>query len=174
MLQRVIHKGAVRLVIPGNFPIGLYANLSDRIWDQQFQCIRWTSLKKLNNFSEYHNKNLQRAIKELRRQNPSVKIAYGDNYHSFYWLFHNARSLGKSRYIVKERNTNLLSHRSTSNNFFYLILFYCLKDLILSYDKKHVAVPEVTTTLIWQGCAALPKFQFAQTLINIWVGMEFI
>lgn len=104
-------------------------------------------LKKLNNFSEYHNKNLQRAIKELRRQNPSVKIAYGDNYHSFYWLFHNARSLGKSRYIVKERNTNSLSRR-TSNNFFYLILFYRLKDLILSYDKKHVAVPEVTTTLI--------------------------
>ncbi|KAM7479280.1 hypothetical protein LguiA_027493 [Lonicera macranthoides] len=93
--QRVIHKGAVRLVIPGNFPIGCMP-----IYLTEFESNNSNAydghhcLKKLNKFSEYHNRHLQRAIEELRLQNPGVKIAYGDYYHSFHWLFHNAESLG--------------------------------------------------------------------------------
>ncbi|KAM7481943.1 hypothetical protein LguiB_006526 [Lonicera macranthoides] len=93
--QRVIQKGAVRLVIPGNFPIGCqpiyltgFETNNSEAYDG-YHC-----LKRLNSFSKYHNTHLQQAIRELRQENPNVVIAYGDYYHAFHWVFRNAQYLG--------------------------------------------------------------------------------
>ncbi|KAM7519677.1 hypothetical protein LguiB_018639 [Lonicera macranthoides] len=93
--QKVIQKGAVRLVIPGNFPIGcqpIYLTGFETNNSEAYD--RYHCLKRLNSFSKYHNRHLQQAIRELRQENPNVAIAYGDYYHAFHWLFRNVQHLG--------------------------------------------------------------------------------
>ncbi|KAM7478634.1 hypothetical protein LguiA_026847 [Lonicera macranthoides] len=51
-------------------------------------------LKRLNSFSNYHNRHLQQGIREMRHENPNIAIAYGDYYHVFHWLFRNVQHLG--------------------------------------------------------------------------------
>ncbi|XP_057466267.1 acetylajmalan esterase-like [Actinidia eriantha] len=94
-VRRVIHYGAVRVVVPGNFPIGcmpIYLTAfqtNDSAAYDKHHC-----LKQLNNFSVYHNNQLQEAIEELKREYPNVVILYGDYYHAFQWLFSRAAYLG--------------------------------------------------------------------------------
>lgn len=87
--------GAVRLVIPGNFPIGclpgyltaLHSSDSDG-YDNKI------CLKGLNAFAMLHNLELQEAIQELRKSYPRVIIMYADYYHAFLLLLDNALDLG--------------------------------------------------------------------------------
>ena len=58
-------------------------------------------LKQLNNFSFYHNNQLQAAIEELKQKYPNVVIVYGDYYHAFQWLFSRAAYLGKSIHTLQ-------------------------------------------------------------------------
>ncbi|XP_028096584.1 GDSL esterase/lipase At5g03980-like [Camellia sinensis] len=74
-VRRVIHYGAVRVIVPGNFPIGCFPIYLTRfqtndtaVYDED-QC-----LKELNDFSKYHNDNLRRAIKDLKNEFPNVVI----------------------------------------------------------------------------------------------------
>ncbi|GFZ07072.1 hypothetical protein Acr_19g0000090 [Actinidia rufa] len=94
-VRRVIHYGAVRVVVPGNFPIGcmpIYLTAfqtNDSAAYDEHHC-----LKQLNNLSVYHNNQLQAAIEELKREYPNVVILYGDYYHAFQWLFSRSAYLG--------------------------------------------------------------------------------
>ncbi|KAM7481951.1 hypothetical protein LguiB_006534 [Lonicera macranthoides] len=92
---RVIHNGAIRIVVPGNFPIGclpasltLFQTNNSSAYDQH------NCLNELNNLSIYQNELLQLAIKELKQQNPNTMILYGDYYNAFQWLYHNAQYFG--------------------------------------------------------------------------------
>ncbi|KAH7845576.1 hypothetical protein Vadar_003670 [Vaccinium darrowii] len=94
-VKQVIGYGAVRVVVPGNFPIGClpiyltaFQTNNSNAYDEQ-HC-----LKDLNSFSKYHNDQLQQAIQELQKGYPNVVIAYGDYYQAFQWLFQNAQYLG--------------------------------------------------------------------------------
>ncbi|KAM3752584.1 hypothetical protein ACB098_03G029900 [Castanea mollissima] len=94
-VTRVIGYGAVRVVVPGNFPIGclpvyltIYHTKNSAAYDD-FHC-----LKGLNNLSIYHNDLLKQAIEDLRKENPNAVIVYGDYYNAFQWVYQNAANLG--------------------------------------------------------------------------------
>ncbi|XP_050273936.1 GDSL esterase/lipase At5g03980-like isoform X2 [Quercus robur] len=94
-VTRVIGYGAVRVVVPGNFPIGclpiyltiLHTNNSAHY--DEFHC-----LKGLNTLSTYHNDQLKQAIGDLIKENPNAVIVYGDYYNAFQSVYHNAAHLG--------------------------------------------------------------------------------
>ncbi|KAM3704771.1 hypothetical protein ACJW30_03G032300 [Castanea mollissima] len=94
-VTRVIGYGAVRVVVPGNFPIGclpiyltiLHTNNSAHY--DEFHC-----LKGLNTLSTYHNNQLKQAIGDLIKENPNAVIVYGDYYNAFQYVYHNAAHLG--------------------------------------------------------------------------------
>ena len=96
-MQRVIGYGAVRVVVPGHFPIGcspIYLtkfHTENSAHYDEFHC-----LKGLNNLSIYHNDQLKLAIEDLRIENPNVVIVYGDYYNAFQWVYRNAQHLGES------------------------------------------------------------------------------
>lgn len=147
-MQRVIHNGAIRLVIPRNFPIGcqpiyqtVFETNSSKAYDE-YHC-----LKNLN-FSKYHNRHLRRAIKELEQENPNVAIAYGDYYPSFQWVFpkHNILVSLTTVFNKIKYYANSLGHNSI---FVLSFSFLCLlKDLIPIYYKSLVAALEATTSLM--------------------------
>ncbi|KAM7482276.1 hypothetical protein LguiB_006859 [Lonicera macranthoides] len=92
---KVIHNGAIRIVVPGNFPIGclpvyltLFQTNNSSAYDQH------NCLKELNNLSIYQNELLQLAIKELKQENPNTMILYGNYYNAFQWLYRNAQYFG--------------------------------------------------------------------------------
>ncbi|KAM7481944.1 hypothetical protein LguiB_006527 [Lonicera macranthoides] len=94
-VQRIIQNGAIRIVVPGNFPIGCLP-----VYLTQFQTNNLLAydehncLKEFNNLAIYQNELLQLAIKELKQENPNVTIVYGDYYNAFQWLYRNAQSFG--------------------------------------------------------------------------------
>ncbi|KAJ0079540.1 hypothetical protein Patl1_22365 [Pistacia atlantica] len=96
---RVIESGALRVIIPGIFPVGCFPiyltgfQTNDSTAYDELHC-----LKGLNNFSMYHNERLQQAIQELTLQHPNIAIVYGDYYNTFLGLLRQARLL---RFDVK-------------------------------------------------------------------------
>ncbi|KAG2695648.1 hypothetical protein I3760_07G022100 [Carya illinoinensis] len=90
-VKRVIGYGAVRVVVPGNFPIGCFPiyltafQTNNAAAYDEFHCLKW-----LNSFSTYHNDQLKQAIEDLRKANPNVIIVYGDYYNAFQWVYQNA------------------------------------------------------------------------------------
>ncbi|XP_059650242.1 GDSL esterase/lipase At5g03980-like [Cornus florida] len=94
-VRKVIHHGAIRVIVPGNFPIGCFPiYLTGFKTDDSAAYDEHYCLKALNDFSIYHNDHLQRAIEELKQEHPNAVIVYGDYYNSFKWLFQNAPYLG--------------------------------------------------------------------------------
>lgn len=95
MLQKVINFGAVRVVIPGNFPFGCFPiyltgfKSNDSMAYDELNC-----LKELNNFSIYQNDLLQRTTQELSQENPNAVIIYADYYNAFLWVYRRAAILG--------------------------------------------------------------------------------
>lgn len=95
VVQEVITLGAVNVVVPGNFPIGcvplyLVRFGINRSWMyDDLQC-----LKSFNDFSKFHNNQLQKAVWELQQEHPGVAIVYGDYYAALQWLIRHAPSLG--------------------------------------------------------------------------------
>ncbi|KAM7478632.1 hypothetical protein LguiA_026845 [Lonicera macranthoides] len=94
-VQRVIHHGAVRVVVPGNFPLGclpllltLFQTNNSSAYDKN------NCLKEINNLSIYQNELLQLAIKELKQENPNATIVYANYYNAFQWLYRNAQYFG--------------------------------------------------------------------------------
>ncbi|XP_059654414.1 GDSL esterase/lipase At5g03980-like [Cornus florida] len=94
-VRRVIQYGAVRVVVPGNFPIGCFPiyltgfKTNDLSAYDENHC-----LKALNSFSMYHNDCLQKAIEGLKQEYPNAIIVYGDHYNAFQWLLHEASNQG--------------------------------------------------------------------------------
>ncbi|KAF2317100.1 hypothetical protein GH714_011756 [Hevea brasiliensis] len=66
---------------------GFHSNDSNAY--DEFHC-----LKELNNFSMYHNEQLQQAIKELQEDHSNVTIVYGDYYNAYKWILWKAALLG--------------------------------------------------------------------------------
>ncbi|XP_021755523.1 acetylajmalan esterase-like [Chenopodium quinoa] len=95
VVREVIKIGAVNVVVPGNVAIGCVTSLlyrygsNDSLKYDDLHC-----LKEHNTLSRFHNHHLIQAIKILKRENPSVAIAYGDYYSATTWLLRHASSLG--------------------------------------------------------------------------------
>ncbi|KAF5202413.1 GDSL esterase/lipase [Thalictrum thalictroides] len=94
-VREVIHAGAVRVVVPMNFPIGCipiyltaFQTSDPRAYDNM------GCLASLNGFARYHNDYLQSALAELRTEFPNAVILYGDCYSAFESIIHRAASLG--------------------------------------------------------------------------------
>lgn len=130
--QRVIDFGAVRVVVPGNFPVGCFPiyltqfRTNDSAAYDRFHCLR-----DLNNLSFHHNELLQQAIQELKNEHPNVAIIYGDYYTAFMWILGHVRTLGK--FI----NTKIASHNK--NNFF-LELAKSLSIFFYSYIYTYICM----------------------------------
>ncbi|XP_060667674.1 GDSL esterase/lipase At5g03980-like [Ziziphus jujuba] len=94
-LKKVLGYGALRVVVPGNFPTGcrpIYLTsfqTNDSSAYDEYHC-----LKGLNELSIYHNDHLKKAIDELKQGHPNVTIKYGDYYNAFMWLLRHASNLG--------------------------------------------------------------------------------
>ncbi|KAF6159934.1 hypothetical protein GIB67_033018 [Kingdonia uniflora] len=94
-VEDVIHEGAIRVVVPGNFPVGcipIYLTSfpsSDPNAYDDMKC-----LKDLNKFALYHNNHLQRALENLRQKYPHVIILYADYYTAFQSVLRHAPYLG--------------------------------------------------------------------------------
>ncbi|TVU29367.1 hypothetical protein EJB05_20931 [Eragrostis curvula] len=90
--KELLDMGAVRLVIPGNFPIGCVpsylatANITDPLAFDADGC-----LAPLNAFAELHNAALRDAVAALRRAYPRAVIAYADYFAAY---LRGARALG--------------------------------------------------------------------------------
>ncbi|KAF8396261.1 hypothetical protein HHK36_017877 [Tetracentron sinense] len=93
--REVIDHGALRIVVPGSFPLGCFPfylttlKSNDPAAYDEFKC-----LKDLNNFSMYYNNLLQQSILELNQEYPNVVVVYADNYNAFQWLHQHAPYLG--------------------------------------------------------------------------------
>ncbi|XP_047961359.1 acetylajmalan esterase-like [Salvia hispanica] len=95
--KRAIEMGAVRLVVPGNFPIGclpIYKTTFQGAPLNEQNCVT-----ELNEFAEYHNKLLQEAILKLKQENPNIVIVYGDYYNAYQDLLRKGKERG---YEVKK------------------------------------------------------------------------
>ncbi|XP_027172263.1 GDSL esterase/lipase At5g03980-like [Coffea eugenioides] len=101
-VREVVRLGAVRVVVPGNFPIGCipiyltsFANPDPEAYDQM-GCLR-----EVNEFARYHNNYLQRALHSLRqklkRDNPNVVVVYADYYGALESVLARAPFLGFDR-----------------------------------------------------------------------------
>ncbi|XP_020094051.1 GDSL esterase/lipase At5g03980-like [Ananas comosus] len=92
--KELLDMGAVRLVIPGNFPIGcipayltLVNSVNPSAYDEN-DC-----LIDLNTFAMLHNVKLQKAIEVLRLLYPNAVIAYADYFRAFLYILNNADKL---------------------------------------------------------------------------------
>ncbi|KAI5679795.1 hypothetical protein M9H77_01022 [Catharanthus roseus] len=95
-IKRVISFGAKHIIVPGNFPIGcIPIYLTGFQTNNSAAYDKHNCLSNLNSFAQnYHNQQLKEAIKELKRENPDVKIVYGDYYKAFHFLLHVASRFG--------------------------------------------------------------------------------
>ncbi|XP_059651042.1 GDSL esterase/lipase At5g03980-like [Cornus florida] len=98
---RLAQYGAVRVVVPRNFPgcFPIYLTgfkTNDSTAYDENHC-----LKALNNVLMYHNDHLQKAIEDLKQEYPNAIIVYGDHYNAFQWLLHNAPKLGFDNTLQK-------------------------------------------------------------------------
>ncbi|KAL6634026.1 hypothetical protein ACP70R_026697 [Stipagrostis hirtigluma subsp. patula] len=93
--KELLEMGAVRMVIPGNFPIGCVpsylaaANVTEPIAYDGDGC-----LAALNAFAELHNARLLDAVAWLRRSYPRAAIAYADYFAAYVGVLRGARALG--------------------------------------------------------------------------------
>ncbi|KAH7846357.1 hypothetical protein Vadar_012939 [Vaccinium darrowii] len=93
--RTVVSYGAVRVVVPGNFPIGCFPSyLTGFKTNKSTAYDEHKCLKDLNKLSKFQNEHLQQAIKELKKELPNAVIIYGDYYKAFEWLYKNADYLG--------------------------------------------------------------------------------
>ncbi|CAL5349625.1 unnamed protein product [Camellia sinensis] len=91
----VIRLGAIRIVVPGNFPVGCFpiylskSNSTDpRVYDD-LGCLR-----SLNELIVFQNNLLQKAIGSLRQEFPHVVVLYADYYSCFQSILRRALYLG--------------------------------------------------------------------------------
>lgn len=123
--QRIISFGARNIVIPGNLPIGcmpiylaMFGSGNSTIFDKN-QC-----LKKYNRLANYYNDFLKKEIERLKRENPYLKIVYGDLFNAVEWLLPRAPFLGLCPQII---HTTRCFPSNTLLRDYYL---NCLKALI--------------------------------------------
>ncbi|KAI5650646.1 hypothetical protein M9H77_36651 [Catharanthus roseus] len=98
-IRHVVRLGAVRIVVPGNFPVGCipiyltnFANSDPKAYDEM------GCLKGMNEFATYHNDHLQKALSALREEVKQdlhdVVILYADYYRAFQAVLRRSAFLG--------------------------------------------------------------------------------
>ncbi|KAK1370716.1 acetylajmalan esterase-like [Heracleum sosnowskyi] len=92
--KRLINRGARKLMVPGNFPVGCLP-----IYLTLFQTKNSTfdengCLKEYNELSMYHNMKLKEALDILQDEAPYTTIIYGDYYNAYEWVYTHAAELG--------------------------------------------------------------------------------
>uniref|UniRef100_A0A7C8YYD0 Sinapine esterase n=1 Tax=Opuntia streptacantha TaxID=393608 RepID=A0A7C8YYD0_OPUST len=100
-LQKVIKMGAIRVVVPGNFPIGCisayaatFATEDPTMYDE-LGC-----LKRLNDIAKFYIDHLQQGIRELQKEHPHTVIIYGDYFHGLREVLRLAPMLGFDKYAT--------------------------------------------------------------------------
>ncbi|XP_072961695.1 GDSL esterase/lipase At1g28570-like [Typha angustifolia] len=95
-INELIELGAKTLVVPGNFPIGcvpvyltIFQSQREEDYDPKTGCIKW-----LNEFSEYHNQQLQDELDRLRVLHPHVTIIYADYFGASMNIFRSPHQYG--------------------------------------------------------------------------------
>ncbi|XP_074332409.1 GDSL esterase/lipase At5g03980-like isoform X2 [Apium graveolens] len=91
---RLINRGARKLMVPGNFPVGCLP-----IYLTLFQTKNSTfdengCLKEYNELSMYHNMKLKEALDNLQEEAAYTTIIYGDYYNAYEWVYKHAANLG--------------------------------------------------------------------------------
>ncbi|KAK3036252.1 hypothetical protein RJ639_030794 [Escallonia herrerae] len=103
-IKRAARDGAIRVIVPGNFPIGILP-----IYLTAFQMNNSAAydghhcLKSFNNFAMDHNERLQQAIKELKEEYHNATIVYGNYYDAFQWLYGYAHYLETTESLLRNR-----------------------------------------------------------------------
>ncbi|XP_021745661.1 acetylajmalan esterase-like [Chenopodium quinoa] len=94
-VEEVISIGATRVVVPGNFVIGclpiylyMFPSNSATMYDE-LHC-----LEELNELSTFQNNFVQKIVRELQAEHPSVTIVYADYFNAMKGLLQNATALG--------------------------------------------------------------------------------
>ncbi|XP_012443786.1 GDSL esterase/lipase At1g28580 [Gossypium raimondii] len=95
-IAELIGLGAVTILVPGNLPIGCspayltYFQGSDMAdYDPLTGCITW-----LNQFSEFHNEQLQEKLDQVRKLHRNVNIIYADYYNTAMRFYHSLNQFG--------------------------------------------------------------------------------
>ncbi|KAM3247464.1 acetylajmalan esterase-like [Capsicum annuum] len=96
-VRTVIDFGATTIVVPGISPLGClpFFLTKFRPIDNSTAYDEYHCLKDVNNYAIFHNRCLQEAIDELKKEYPNITLIYGDYYKAYMWLLQNAKSLGK-------------------------------------------------------------------------------
>ncbi|KAF9624565.1 hypothetical protein IFM89_011739 [Coptis chinensis] len=94
-LKRLIHMGAVNLIVPGSLPMGcLPSYLTMFPSDDRRNYDKNKCREGYNNFARLHNNHLEQALTELRFEHPRVHIVYASYYDAFIALLRNRAVLG--------------------------------------------------------------------------------
>ncbi|KAI6705354.1 hypothetical protein NL676_008316 [Syzygium grande] len=95
-ISELIDLGAVTILVPGNFPIGClpvylteFQSSDKEEYDPSTGCLNW-----LNEFSQYHNKQLQRKLNHLRELHPQANIIYIDYYNAALRFYESPHKFG--------------------------------------------------------------------------------
>ncbi|KAL3739946.1 hypothetical protein ACJRO7_021253 [Eucalyptus globulus] len=95
-ISELIHLGAVTILVPGNFPIGClpaylttFQSSDKEAYDPSTGCLNW-----LNEFSQYHNEQLQLKLDHLRELHPRTKIIYVDYYNAAVRFYQSPNKFG--------------------------------------------------------------------------------
>ncbi|KAL7171851.1 hypothetical protein ACSBR2_036500 [Camellia fascicularis] len=100
-VREVIRLGAMRVVVPGNFPIGclpIFLTTLPSVGPGAYDDLG--CLHSLNEFAMFQNNYLQGALGSLRQEFPQVVILYADYYSAFQSVLHRAPFLGFDKHSL--------------------------------------------------------------------------
>ncbi|XP_030552345.2 GDSL esterase/lipase At1g31550-like [Rhodamnia argentea] len=102
-ISELIDLGAATILVPGNFPIGClpvyltqFQSSVKEEYDPSTGCLNW-----LNEFSQYHNEQLQRKLDHLRELHPRANIVYVDYYNAALRLYRSPDKFGFEGRILR-------------------------------------------------------------------------
>ncbi|XP_060178002.1 acetylajmalan esterase-like [Lycium barbarum] len=94
-IREVIQLGATRILVPGVYPFGcLPVYLTRFVVPNPNAYNPLCCLRNMNGFAAYHNTELNKALQNLQRQLPNVRIVYGDYFGALTTLLRNAPRFG--------------------------------------------------------------------------------
>ncbi|XP_022926917.1 GDSL esterase/lipase At1g28570-like [Cucurbita moschata] len=95
-IRELIELGVDTIMVPGNFPIGcvpmylkLFKTSNGEHYDSKNGCLKW-----LNQFSEYHNEQLQQELERIGALHPHVHLIYADYFNAAMRLFNAPKNFG--------------------------------------------------------------------------------
>ncbi|XP_023518482.1 GDSL esterase/lipase At1g28570-like [Cucurbita pepo subsp. pepo] len=166
VIMELIELGVDTIMVPGNLPIGclpiylqVYATSNRGQYDPQNGCLKW-----LNQFSKYHNEQLQQELKRIRALHPHVHLIYADYFNAVMHILNAPKNFGF---------TNLHQVCCVDENRSYYFPMPCgLPSTIVcddpskyvSWDGLHLteAAYKLIATSLMQGSFMTPQFSILQ------------